>query len=83
MNTPGFTAEASLYKMNARYQEAVIRGVSNTTAVGPASIQNVTRLGSAIDRECYGECVRDCIREPGGPRPGACIRICRQVCRVD
>jgi hypothetical protein len=84
MKMPGFTAEASLYKMNARYQEAVKYRIGNTAAVRPASTQNVTlSAGSVIDHRCYSECVHECIHERGGPKPGLCIRLCRSVCRVD
>ena len=67
MNIPRFTAEDSLYKMNERYQETVTHKIGNDNAVRPAS--------------CYGDCVHECIYERGGPRPGACIRICRFACQ--
>ena len=65
MNLPGFTAAASLYQRDERYQETIAARHSNANAVQPAS--------------CIGNCFQDCMSYPGWPK-AACMSYCRWEC---
>jgi hypothetical protein len=57
MNIPGFTAEASLYKVKAHYQTTSIAGQAGEIGEG---VRLAVRLPYA---KCYSECMGSC--DPG------------------
>jgi hypothetical protein len=69
MKMPGFTAEASVYKTSERYHALV-------------AVSHYQTDGAILPASCMGECMYDCLQEPGigRIRPGACVRLCRSIC---
>lgn len=77
MKMPGFTAEASLFKMAKYYWQNMTLRPANPDGVQPAASH-----GWTVDQSCYDDCIDDCLNVRHGPvRPGVCIRLCRNECR--
>jgi hypothetical protein len=77
MNTPGFTAKASLYRANG-YYHAVGLTTPTDGAIYPAYF---------VDQDCYSQCYSlcapDCVRDFVGVNKGGCLRQCAAECRRD
>jgi len=77
MKMPGFTAEASLFRMNKYYSQKMILRPANPDGVQPAASH-----AWGIDQSCYDNCIDDCLNGGHGPvHPSVCIRLCRNECR--
>lgn len=67
MTMPGFTAETSVYRRDARYR---------MTAGVDASGNGIRP--QACDLDCLGECLDGCTGS--GREHAACVRLCRSEC---
>jgi hypothetical protein len=94
MNIPGFTAEASLYKMSDRYQTTIIF-THNQEAVFPAQVGGIPApdgpdfpdIPSLPDlpvpgpkRICFYPCARRCFLAPPSIGGSWCFYPCNPIC---
>jgi hypothetical protein len=70
MRMPNFTAEASIYRANGRYQAAPVVSHSTARVVVPAAFCN---------NVCLRNCRRGCLNLVGSAK-GDCLRECPSVC---
>lgn len=83
MNTPLFTAEASLYETSRQYNYATSREHRAVATVQQANVAVYpSQLGRRCDSACMASCITDCFVDCFR-RPPQCLTTCRQGCLSD